>query len=232
MRLDIRALSAGIGPMRILHEVTLEVAEGETVCLIGSNGAGKSTLMRSVAGLLRPVHGQVLLDGQPVQALPAERIVRHGLALVPEARQIFAPLTVRENLMMGAYARGGDLAGLDLVLDIFPKLAQRLEQAGGTLSGGEQQMLAIGRALMSAPRLLLLDEPSLGLAPRVVQEIFDVIAGLGRGGTSVLIAEQNASQALRIAQRGYVLREGRIVLSGQAQALSQDPGVRQAYLGV
>ncbi|MCJ9713909.1 ATP-binding cassette domain-containing protein, partial [Bordetella hinzii] len=145
---------------------------------------------------------------------------------------IFAPLTVRENLMMGAYARGGDLAGLDRVLDIFPRLAQRLEQAGGTLSGGEQQMLAIGRALMSAPRLLLLDEPSLGLAPRVVQEIFDVIAGLGRGGTSVLIAEQNASQALRIAQRGYVLREGRIVLSGQAQALSQDPGVRQAYLGV
>ncbi|WP_244193834.1 ABC transporter ATP-binding protein [Bordetella genomosp. 12] len=218
--------------MRILHDIAIDVAEGETVCLIGSNGAGKSTLMRSVAGLLRPVRGEILLDGQAIQTLPAERIVPHGLALVPEARQIFAPLTVRENLLMGAYARHGDLAELDRVLTIFPKLAQRLQQPGGTLSGGEQQMLAIGRALMSAPRLLLLDEPSLGLAPKVVQEIFDVIAALGRNGTSVLIAEQNAAQALRVAQRGYVLREGRIVLSGQAATLAQDPAVRQAYLGV
>jgi branched-chain amino acid transport system ATP-binding protein len=232
MPLEVRGLTADIGAVRILQGLDLDVAEGEAVALIGSNGAGKSTLMRSVAGLLRPIGGSVRYGGADLGRLSADKVVRLGLALVPEGRQIFAPLTVRENLLMGAYAKREGPRELERVLDVFPKLAARLQQLGGTLSGGEQQMLAIGRALMSAPRLLLLDEPSLGLAPKVVAEIFEVIGQLVASGTSVLLAEQNAAMALRVAGRGYVLREGNIVLSGSARALADDPTVQQAYLGI
>jgi len=232
MPLEVRGLTADIGAVRILQGMDLDVAEGEAVALIGSNGAGKSTLMRSVAGLLRPIGGSVRYGGADLGRLSADKVVRLGLALVPEGRQIFAPLTVRENLLMGAYAKREGPRELERVLDVFPKLAARLQQLGGTLSGGEQQMLAIGRALMSAPRLLLLDEPSLGLAPKVVAEIFEVIGQLVASGTSVLLAEQNAAMALRVAGRGYVLREGNIVLSGSARALADDPTVQQAYLGI
>jgi branched-chain amino acid transport system ATP-binding protein len=232
MPLEVRGLTADIGAVRILQGLDLDVAEGEAVALIGSNGAGKSTLMRSVAGLLRPIGGSVRYGGADLGRLSADKVVRLGLALVPEGRQIFAPLTVRENLLMGAYAKREGPRELERVLDVFPKLAARLQQLGGTLSGGEQQMLAIGRALMSAPRLLLLDEPSLGLAPKVVAEIFEVIGQLVASGTSVLLAEQNAAMALRVAGRGYVLREGNIVLSGSAGALADDPSVQQAYLGI
>ncbi len=232
MPLEVRGLTADIGAVRILQGLDLDVAEGEAVALIGSNGAGKSTLMRSVAGLLRPIGGSVRYGGADLGRLSADKVVRLGLALVPEGRQIFAPLTVRENLLMGAYAKREGPRELERVLAVFPKLAARLQQLGGTLSGGEQQMLAIGRALMSAPRLLLLDEPSLGLAPKVVAEIFEVIGQLVASGTSVLLAEQNAAMALRVAGRGYVLREGNIVLSGSARALADDPSVQQAYLGI
>jgi branched-chain amino acid transport system ATP-binding protein len=232
MPLEVRGLTADIGAVRILQGLDLDVAEGEAVALIGSNGAGKSTLMRSVAGLLRPIGGSVRYGGADLGRLSADKVVRLGLALVPEGRQIFAPLTVRENLLMGAYAKREGPRELERVLNVFPKLAARLQQLGGTLSGGEQQMLAIGRALMSAPRLLLLDEPSLGLAPKVVAEIFEVIGQLVASGTSVLLAEQNAAMALRVAGRGYVLREGNIVLSGSARALADDPTVQQAYLGI
>ena len=232
MPLEVRGLTADIGAVRILQGMDLDVAEGEAVALIGSNGAGKSTLMRSVAGLLRPIGGSVRYGGADLGRLSADKVVRLGLALVPEGRQIFAPLTVRENLLMGAYAKREGPRELERVLAVFPKLAARLQQLGGTLSGGEQQMLAIGRALMSAPRLLLLDEPSLGLAPKVVAEIFEVIGQLVASGTSVLLAEQNAAMALRVAGRGYVLREGNIVLSGSARALADDPTVQQAYLGI
>jgi len=232
MPLEVRGLTADIGAVRILQGLDLDVAEGEAVALIGSNGAGKSTLMRSVAGLLRPIGGSVCYGGADLGRLSADKVVRLGLALVPEGRQIFAPLTVRENLLMGAYAKREGPSELERVLTVFPKLAARLQQLGGTLSGGEQQMLAIGRALMSAPRLLLLDEPSLGLAPKVVAEIFEVIGQLVASGTSVLLAEQNAAMALRVAGRGYVLCEGNIVLSGSARALADDPTVQQAYLGI
>lgn len=232
MPLEVRGLTADIGAVRILHGLDLDVATGSAVALIGSNGAGKSTLMRAIAGLLRPVGGSLRYDGTDLARLRADKIVRVGLALVPEGRQIFAPLTVRENLLMGGYARRDGARELDRVLAVFPKLASRLRQLGGTLSGGEQQMLAIGRALMSSPRLLLLDEPSLGLAPKVVAEIFEVIGQLVAAGTSVLLAEQNAAMALRVAQTGYVLREGRIVLAGSARALADDPSVQQAYLGL
>ena len=232
MPLEVRGLTADIGAVRILHGLDLGVAPGSAVALIGSNGAGKSTLMRAIAGLLRPVGGSIRYDGADLTRLSADKVVRQGLALVPEGRQIFAPLTVRENLLMGAYAKREGPRELDRVLAIFPKLAARLRQLGGTLSGGEQQMLAIGRALMSSPRLLLLDEPSLGLAPKVVAEIFQVIGQLVAAGTSVLLAEQNAAMALRVAQTGYVLREGRIVLTGSASALAEDPSVQQAYLGI
>jgi len=235
--LEVSGLDASIGAVEILHGIDLTVAKGETVCLIGANGAGKSTLMRSIAGLLTRVRGAIRLDGTDIAGLPAEAVVRRGVSLVPEGRQVFVPLTVRENLQMGAYsrprARQAEVdADLDFVMGLFPKLKQRLEQVAGTLSGGEQQMLAIGRSLMSRPRLLLLDEPSLGLAPKVVAEIFDTIAALGAQGTSILLAEQNANMAFHIATRGYVLSEGRRTLHGSTQALAGDAGVRQAYLGV
>ena len=233
--LDVADLKASYGRDSVLQGLSLSVAAGETVCLIGSNGAGKTTTMIAIAGLLRPVQGRIALDGTDIARERAERIVARGLALVPEGRRIFAPLSVLENLEMGAYRRrdgAGVARDLDFVFRLFPRLKERAAQVAGTLSGGEQQMLAIGRALMSRPKLLLLDEPSMGLAPMVVAEIFRVIGELNAEGLTILIAEQNARMALGVARRGYVIQSGRIVLAGDAATLAQDKSVQAAYLGV
>jgi len=238
MLLEVEGLIAGYGGPPVLHELSLSVGAGESVCLIGANGAGKTTLMLALSGLLRPVRGRIALDGQDIAALPAERVVAAGIALVPEGRRVFAPLTVRENLEMGAFLRLWPRRrrevhdDLDQVFTLFPRLKERSQQSAGTLSGGEQQMLAIGRALMARPRLLLLDEPSMGLAPLVVKEIFATIAALGRRGTAILLAEQNARMALGAASRGYVIAEGGIVGAATSEVLRRDPKVQEAYLGV
>lgn len=230
--LDVDGLEAGYGAITALRGVGLEVREGEIVTLIGSNGAGKSTLLRVISGLLQPRSGRILFAGEEIGGARPDRIVRLGVCHVPEGRRIFANLTVRENLQMGAYVRRGDTArSLERVLTLFPRLQERLRQPGGTLSGGEQQMLAIGRALMAQPRLLLLDEPSLGLAPRLVQQIFDIVRAINAEGTTVVLVEQNAQQALRVASRAYVLETGSLALAGPAADLAADPRVRRAYLG-
>jgi branched-chain amino acid transport system ATP-binding protein len=236
--LDVKALTAGYGSIEVLHQVSLQVAPGQSVCLIGANGAGKTTLLRCIAGLLRPSAGHITIDGTEISAASASARLDYGVTLVPEGRRVFAPMTVRENLDMGAFRRlwprrdKGVGADMEMVFDLFPRLRERQRQLAGLLSGGEQQMLAIGRALMSRPRLLLLDEPSMGLAPRVVQEIFATIRRLNAEGMSILLAEQNANMALRIAAWGYVLAEGEIVRSAESAALSNDPSVRAAYLGL
>jgi branched-chain amino acid transport system ATP-binding protein len=217
--------------VEVVRDASLVVASGEVVALLGSNGAGKSTLLKAIAGLVRPSDGEVRLDGQDVTGLAPERVVRHGLALVPEGRMLFGALTVEENLALGAYATGYDAATRERVLTLFPVLRERLMQRAGTLSGGEQQMLAIGRALMSRPRVMLLDEPSLGLAPRVVAQIFEVLGELTSEGLGVLLVEQDANLALRHADRGYVMRNGRIVMHGSSRELRSDDDVRLAYLG-
>ncbi len=230
--LAVEGLEAGYGAIAALRGISLEVRAGEIVTLIGSNGAGKSTLLRTVSGLLRPAAGRILVEGEEITGLPPDRIVRLGVCHVPEGRRIFANLTVLENLRMGAYARrAGEAGALERVLSLFPRLEERLRQPGGTLSGGEQQMLAIGRALMGEPRLLLLDEPSLGLAPLLVQQIFEIVRAINAGGTTVVLVEQNAQQALRVATRAYVLETGTLTLEGPAAALAADPRVRRAYLG-
>jgi branched-chain amino acid transport system ATP-binding protein len=236
--LKIRNLEAGYGPLKVLKQVSLHVAPGEIVTLIGANGAGKSTLLRALAGLLEPRGGEVLFDGKPIRGLAAERAVGLGIALVPEGRQVFAAMTVRENLLLGGYVaarRGRDRAGtagaLEEVFTLFPVLRERGEQLAGTLSGGEQQMLAMGRALMTDPRLLMMDEPSMGLAPLVVRDIFRAVSRLRREGRTVLLVEQNARAALRIADRGYVIETGRLVLEGEAGYLLNDREVQRAYLG-
>jgi branched-chain amino acid transport system ATP-binding protein len=236
--LEVEALSAGYGSTQVLHGVSLQVATGQSVCLIGANGAGKTTLMRCIAGLLRPSAGRIVVDGHDIGAAPASARLDFGVALVPEGRRVFAPMTVRENLEMGAFRRlwprrdRAVAADMAMVFDLFPRLRERERQAAGLLSGGEQQMLAIGRALMSRPRLLLLDEPSMGLAPRVVQEIFATIRRLNSEGISILLAEQNANMALRSAALGYVLADGEIARSAQSSVLVSDPAVRAAYLGL
>jgi len=210
------------------------VNEGEVVTLIGANGAGKSTTLRTISGLLPITSGEVLYDGEAISGFEASRIVRKGVIHVPEGRRIFAPLTVRENLEMGAFTRTNKdeiQETMESVFNLFPRLKERLEQAGGTLSGGEQQMLAVGRALMSKPRLLLMDEPSMGLAPILVEEIFNVITEISQEGVTILLVEQNASMALSVADRGYVLETGAIHLEGAADILANDPDVRAAYLG-
>ncbi len=223
------------GRVQALHGLNLHVDDGEIVTLIGCNGAGKSTTLRTISGLLRPRRGGVAFDGRAMHAIPPHEIVALGLSHVPEGRRIFTHLTVRENLDMGGYLvrDAKSLAErLDRVFALFPRLKERMEQPGGTLSGGEQQMLAIGRALMSRPRLLLLDEPSLGIAPILVKEIFDEIARINREeGTTILLVEQNANLALRLARRGYVLETGRIVLEDDTAKLLADPQVKEAYLG-
>ncbi|HET91159.1 MAG TPA: ABC transporter ATP-binding protein [Chloroflexi bacterium] len=233
--LKIENLHTYYGHIQALKGIHLEVEEGEIVTLIGANGAGKTTTLRTISGLIRPRDGQILLDGQQIHTLPAHRIVEAGIAHAPEGRQIFSTLTVTENLNMGAYTLAADKAAIEenrqRVFDLFPRLEERKNQLGGTLSGGEQQMLTIGRALMARPKLVLLDEPSLGLAPMLVKAIFDTIQEINARGVTVLLVEQNARAALKVAHRGYVLETGRVVLSGAANELLRDERVRKAYLG-
>jgi branched-chain amino acid transport system ATP-binding protein len=231
--LRIDDLHVFYGEIRALKGVTLEVRRGEIVALLGNNGAGKTTTLKTISGLLVPRRGSITLEDTPLVGVPPHEVVLRGIAHVPEGRRIFNRLTVRENLMMGAYPRrdGGIAGDLERVLALFPRLAERLGQVAGTLSGGEQQMLAIGRALMAGPRLLLLDEPSMGLAPVLVEQIFETIKDINRQGTTILLVEQNAAMALEVAQRGYVLETGAVVLSGAAAALAENPEVRRAYLG-
>jgi branched-chain amino acid transport system ATP-binding protein len=233
--LELSDVHAYYGNIHALKGLTLQVEKGEIVTLIGANGAGKSTTIRAITGLLHPRRGQILLEGEPIEQLPPHQIVQRGVAQAPEGRRIFPRLTVLENLEMGAYTRT-DLAvvraDLDRVLQLFPRLKERAVQQGGTLSGGEQQMLAIGRALMARPRALLLDEPSMGLAPTMVEVIFQTIQEINRQGTTILLVEQNALMALEVAHRGYVLQTGRTVLHDTAVNLLQNPMVRQVYLGI
>jgi ABC-type branched-subunit amino acid transport system ATPase component len=226
-------LSAGYGAAPVLEEVSIEVKPGEMVALLGANGAGKSTAMRAVTGLLRPVTGSIVLNDKPIEHLPAHRIAASGLALVPEGRQVFPELTVRDNIMLGAYTRK-DVdreAELEALLKRFPRLRERLNSRAGLLSGGEQQMLAIARGLMAKPRILLLDEPSLGLAPAMINELFDVLAELRDDGVTILLVDQMAALALTVADRGYVLESGRVVRGDTAEALAHDPALEAAYLG-
>ncbi len=227
--LDVRAISAGYGGDAVLHDVSLTVGEGEIVTLIGANGAGKSTLAKSVSGLLGLTRGEIRLEGQPIQHLSTAQRLRRGIAHVPEGRQVFAGMTVAENLALGA---GGGPSQLDFVCELFPVLRARLGAVAGNFSGGQQQMLAIARGLMSSPRLIILDEPSLGLSPLLVGEIFALIASLRARGLSILLAEQNARAALAIADRGYVIENGRVVLTGGANALLHSPDIAARYLGV
>ena len=231
LRLD--GLDVYYGEIHALRGVALEVREREIVALLGNNGAGKSTTLKTVSGLLRPRRGTIRFENDPLTGVAAHDIVARGIAHVPEGRRIFNRLTVRENLTMGAYLRtdGGVAGDLDRVFDLFPRLKERIGQVAGTLSGGEQQMLAIGRALMANPRLLLLDEPSMGLAPVLVEQIFATIDSINRQGTTILLVEQNAAMALSIAHRGYVLETGVIVLTGSAAELAGNADVRRAYLG-
>ena len=222
------------GAIQAVKGLSIEVNDQELVALVGSNGAGKTTTLRTISGLFRPRTGSIEYNGEDLTSLAPHQIVDRGIAQAPEGRQIFGSLTVRENLLLGASRRKDREAlvgDLDRVYELFPVLRERLRQAGGTLSGGEQQMLAIGRSLMASPRLLLLDEPSLGLAPLMVNRIFDVIARLKAEGVTILLVEQNARKALEIADRGYVLETGRVVLSGTARELAKNPEVERAYLG-
>ena len=231
--LKVEDLHVYYGSIHAIKGVSFEVNEGEIVTLIGANGAGKSTTLNTVAGLMKPRSGAITFEGQQVAGMPASKIVPQGMALCPEGRRVFQQMTVRENLEMGGYTRpAGEIsASLDDVFERFPRLKERHRQVAGTLSGGEQQMLAMGRALMSKPRLLMLDEPSMGLAPLLVEQIFDIIGELNRAGTTILLVEQNAQMALSIANRAYVLETGNIVKSGDAHLLMNDDDVRKAYLG-
>jgi branched-chain amino acid transport system ATP-binding protein len=220
------------GRTQALHGIDLEVNEGEIVTLLGANGAGKTTTLRTISGLMAPAVGSITFEGREIQGMRADEVVALGIGHVPEGRRIFPRMTVNENLHMGAYRRRGDVSpDLDRVFTLFPVLKERRSQDGGTLSGGEQQMLAIGRALMGKPRLLLLDEPSMGLAPLFVARIFEILAEINTQGTTILLVEQNAAQALRLASRGYVLETGVVALSDRADALLADDRVRSAYLG-
>jgi branched-chain amino acid transport system ATP-binding protein len=235
MLLEVRDLNVYYGAIHALQGISFRVNEGEIVTLIGANGAGKSTTLRTISGLLRPRRGSVHFNGQDITMTPAEQIVRLGIGQVPEGRKIFAPLTVRENLEMGAYTRTDPAeieSSMQRVFVSFPRLRERTEQLGGTLSGGEQQMLATARGLMSRPSLLLMDEPSMGLSPILVEEIFRIIREINAQGTSILLVEQNALMALNVAHRAYVLETGRIVLEGGSREVRESPRVREAYLGV
>jgi branched-chain amino acid transport system ATP-binding protein len=235
MLLEVNDLNVYYGAIHALQGISFTVNEGEIVSLIGANGAGKSTTLRTVSGILRPRKGTIKFKGQDITMTPAEQIVTLGISQVPEGRRIFAPLTVRENLEMGAYTRNDPAEieqSMQRVFASFPRLKERVNQLGGTLSGGEQQMLATARGLMSLPTLLLLDEPSMGLSPILVEEIFRIIKEINSQGTSILLVEQNALMALSIAHRAYVLETGRIVLEGDAKKLREDPKVKAAYLGI
>jgi branched-chain amino acid transport system ATP-binding protein len=232
--LALEALQVAYGGIRAVKGVDLEVAAGELVCLIGANGAGKTTTLRAITGLVRAAAGRILYDGQDIAGQRVHQIARRGLALVPEGRGVFPQLTIEENLAMGAYSRSDRkavAADIDRAFTLFPRLKERRAQTAGTLSGGEQQMLAIARAMMSRPRLLLLDEPSMGLAPLMVEKIFDVIRTIAAEGVTMLLVEQNARLALEVSHRGYVLEGGLVTIEGKASALLHDPRIREAYLG-
>jgi branched-chain amino acid transport system ATP-binding protein len=233
MLLEVKALEVGYGGIRAVKGIDLQVDEGELVCLIGANGAGKSTTLRAICGLLPARGGSVRYAGADTAASAVHELPRKGLVMVPEGRGIFAQLTVEENLAMGAFTReDGDVArDLERQYDTFPRLKERRSQTAGTLSGGEQQMLAMGRALMARPKLMLLDEPSMGLAPLLVAKIFEIVREIGRQGVTILLVEQNARLALEVADRGYVMESGSITLAGQASELLENPKVREAYLG-
>ena len=233
--LELNRINTFYGKIQALRDVSLKVEDGEIVTLIGANGAGKSTTLMSICGVIHPRSGEILFDGKPIQQLPAPEIVKRGISQVPEGRLIFPELTVRENLDLGAFLRTdkkGIADDMEYVFQLFPILRERVSQTGGTLSGGEQQMLALGRALMARPRLLLLDEPSLGLAPINIQQIFKIIQKVNEDGTTVFLVEQNANQALHIANRGYVMENGVVVMEGKAQELLSSEKVRKAYLGM
>jgi len=233
--LELHGVQAGYGSIQALRDVSLHVAEGEIVTLIGANGAGKSTTLMTICGLLTAQAGEIRFAGKSLRGLQPHEVVGLGIVQVPEGRRIFPQMSVLENLQLGAYLRrdrDGIRRDLDHVMELFPILAQRRQQAGGTLSGGEQQMLAISRALMARPRLLLLDEPSLGLAPLVIRQIFAMLRRINREGTTVFLVEQNANQALKLAHRGYVLENGRVVLNDTAEKLLDHAAVKRAYLGV
>jgi branched-chain amino acid transport system ATP-binding protein len=234
--LKILNLEAGYGPLRVLKGISLHVSPGEIVAVIGANGAGKTTLLKTIAGILKARCGEVVFDKQPIHERPAERIVTLGCCLVPEGRHVFGTMTVRENLLLGAYGRRerkGKTSrdSLDQIYSLFPILRERSTQLAGTLSGGQQQMLAIGRALMAQPTLLMMDEPSLGVAPLVVRDIYRTIRTLKQSGLTILLVEQNARAALAVADRGYVIETGQIVLQGSSRQLSDNPEVQRAYLG-
>jgi branched-chain amino acid transport system ATP-binding protein len=233
--LKIRNLEAGYGKLRVLQGISMHISPGEIVTIIGGNGAGKSTLLNTISGLIKPQSGEISFGGKDIAGMPAEKIVKGGCSLVPEGRQIFDTLTVKENLLIGGYAvkgeKGEQEEKLDEIFGHFPRLKEREDQLGGTLSGGEQQMLAIGRSLMARPRLMMLDEPSMGLAPIIVKEIFAIIKKLRDRGETILLVEQNAKAALGIADRGYVLETGQIVLEESAEELLNNNDVQRAYLG-
>ena len=232
--LELKGVRTFYGNIQALWDVDLRIEEGEIVTLVGANGAGKSTTLMSICGAVPIAGGEILFNGAPIHTLRPDKIVRLGISQVPEGRLIFPDLTVRENLELGAYLRNdksGIAKDMDFAFDLFPILAERRSQAGGTLSGGEQQMLAISRALMARPRLLLLDEPSLGLAPIIIRQIFSIIQRVNADGTTVFLVEQNANQALKVAKRGYVMETGQITMEGAAAELIADPRVREAYLG-
>jgi len=231
--LEVSDIHVYYGAIHAIKGVSFQVEEGEIVTLIGANGAGKTTTLQTISGLLRSKGGSITFDGKEISAVPAHKLVSHGLAQVPEGRRIFLQMTVEENLEMGAFVRGGaDISGdMDRVYQSFPRLKERRGQIAGTLSGGEQQMLAMGRALMSQPKLLMLDEPSMGLAPILVEQIFDIIKSLHKSGSTILLVEQNAQAALSIADRGYVLETGRVVMTGTGEELIRSPEIKRAYLG-
>jgi branched-chain amino acid transport system ATP-binding protein len=233
--LEVRALRSGYKHVPVLHGISFDVAQGEIVTIVGSNGAGKTTLLRTVSGLLHPFAGEIVFDGEPIHGLPPHRIVEMGVVQVPEGRQLFGHLTVRENLVVGSHSRQARARRDDTlatVFELFPVLRERERQAARTLSGGEQQMLATARALMARPRLLMLDEPSWGLAPMLVRRLFEAIAEINRQGVTVVLVEQNVHQALSIAERAWVLERGMIVMQGPGTALLENPELRTAYLGM
>lgn len=233
--LEVNNVHTYYGNIHALKGISLTVDEGEVVCLIGGNGAGKTTTLRTISGLLNPRQGSVTFRGENLAVYPAHSLISKGIAMVPEGRGVFAKLTVTENLELGAYYRNdkeGIQKDIEYVFSLFPRLRERHKQLAGTMSGGEQQMLAMGRALMSRPRLLLLDEPSMGLAPVLVETIFDIVKTINKEGVTILLVEQNAHMALQVGHRGYVLQTGEIVISDSAKALQQNPTVQKAYLGI
>lgn len=232
--LELRNVTTHYGPIRMLHDVNMVIYPGEMVCLLGGNASGKSTTLKTILGIVRVSEGEMFFAGERADTMTTAERIGRGMAVVPENRRIFPRMTVRENLEMGAYLRtdpDGVRSDLEYVFDLFPRLAERLSQQGGTMSGGEQQMLAMGRALMSRPKLILMDEPSMGLAPLFVERIFEIIRQVNDQGISVFVVEQNANVALSVADRGYVLQTGEVVLSGSAESLLHDEGMKRAYLG-